>query len=300
MFTSTIIPTIGRESLTRAVESVLNQKFDKDAFEVIVVNDTGAKLPHRPWHDSSRVRILDTNKCERCFARNAGAAIAKGRYLHFLDDDDWLLPGALEAWWVPTQDKTIAWIYGGTHFIDENGQLIAKHKLQYGGNCFSQITSGEWIQLGASLIKSSAFFEIGGFDPDYLMAEDKDLCRRIALYWDFAFTASDIVCFLRDRTTTSTEYEFASYHEIKSRNTVLSQKEAFTRMHSSITDAYWAGKLPRAYLTCVWWNLKKRRLGQAFGKAIRAFYGFVLTSKHITDKKYWNALTKPHINRNIY
>ena len=45
MFCSTIIPTIGRPSLSRAVCSVLDQEFSHDDFEVIVVSDSRKPLP---------------------------------------------------------------------------------------------------------------------------------------------------------------------------------------------------------------------------------------------------------------
>ena len=99
MFCSTVIPTIGRSTLSRAVCSVLQQSFTADEFEVIVVNDSGSPLPDADWQHSDHVRVLHTNRRERSVARNTGAAIAEGRYLHFLDDDDWLLPGALKTFW---------------------------------------------------------------------------------------------------------------------------------------------------------------------------------------------------------
>ena len=94
LFCSTIIPTIGRGTLDRAVESVINQQFDQP-FEVIVVNDSGRPLRPAAWQQAAGVQILDTQQRERSVARNVGAMAAHGRYLHFLDDDDWLLPGAL-------------------------------------------------------------------------------------------------------------------------------------------------------------------------------------------------------------
>src|ERR1035437_3450278 len=99
MFVSVIIPTVDRPSLIRSVNSVLDQEFTEEEFEVIVVNDTGRALTPAPWQSSPRARILDSQKRNRCFARNAGATVAKGRFLIFLDDDDWLLPGAFAAHW---------------------------------------------------------------------------------------------------------------------------------------------------------------------------------------------------------
>ena len=44
VFSSTIIPTVDRPTLGRAVLSVLDQEFAEADFEVIVVNDSGAPL----------------------------------------------------------------------------------------------------------------------------------------------------------------------------------------------------------------------------------------------------------------
>ena len=57
MFCATIIPTIGREKLTRAVESVLSQDLPAE-FEVIVVNDSGRPLAEADWQRDERVRVI--------------------------------------------------------------------------------------------------------------------------------------------------------------------------------------------------------------------------------------------------
>ena len=45
MFSSTVIPTVNRPTLSRTVRSVLDQDFTAGDFEVIVVNDSGQTLP---------------------------------------------------------------------------------------------------------------------------------------------------------------------------------------------------------------------------------------------------------------
>ncbi|XVX19506.1 glycosyltransferase family 2 protein [Actinomycetota bacterium] len=88
---SVIIPTLGRPSLTVAVESALEQDVD---VEVLVVNDSGSPLT--PPVDSPAVRVIDTEgRTGAAHARNVGMAEAKGEFLAFLDDDDVWLPGHL-------------------------------------------------------------------------------------------------------------------------------------------------------------------------------------------------------------
>ena len=76
MFWSTIIPTIGRPTLARAVNTVLAQGFSMADFEIIVVNDAGKPLPPAEWQQAPNVKVVNTERRERSVARNTGAAIA--------------------------------------------------------------------------------------------------------------------------------------------------------------------------------------------------------------------------------
>ncbi|MEN6606717.1 MAG: glycosyltransferase family A protein, partial [Bryobacteraceae bacterium] len=177
MFCSTIIPTVNRPTLARAVCSILEQDFRRDEFEVIVVNDSGLPLAESDWQHSPRVRVIATPRRERCVARNTGAAIASGRYLHFLDDDDLLLPGALEAFWKLAQSAKAAWLFGSWQTIDNSGALIDEFRPALDGNLFALLVAGEGLPLQASIVRSDRFFEAGGFDPspESLGTEDRDL-----------------------------------------------------------------------------------------------------------------------------
>ena len=158
VFCSTVIPTIGRPTLSRAVESVLNQQLSIHDLEVIVVNDSGQPLPEADWQRSPRVQIITTNRHKRSVARNAGAAVAKGPYLHFLDDDDGMLLGALERLWELADTSRAAWLYGAFRLVDNQGKTIAEVFPEETGNCFIQLVSWEWLPLQASIIESKPTF----------------------------------------------------------------------------------------------------------------------------------------------
>lgn len=93
---STVIPTYRRpQYLPRAVESALTCQ--RDSVEVIVVPNG----PDDSWHDSMapwahdpRVRVSPIPEANVSAARNHGMSLAEGKYLRFLDDDDYLLPAA--------------------------------------------------------------------------------------------------------------------------------------------------------------------------------------------------------------
>jgi len=150
VFCSTIIPTVNRPTLPRAVYSVLGQAFSAADFEVIVVNDSGQPMPDTDWQHSERVRVIDTNRRERSVARNTGAAIARGKYLHFLDDDDWLLPGALEAFWrLDKEANDASWLYGSYQTVDNDGNLIEEFHPGITGNIFALLVAGEGIPFNS-------------------------------------------------------------------------------------------------------------------------------------------------------
>lgn len=137
MFCSTIIPTIGRPTLDRAISSVLEQSFVHDDFEIIIVNDSGSPLPRFAWASGDRVSVLNTNRRERSVARNTGAAVATGKYLHFLDDDDWILPNALNAFWEMDRSHSAKWLYGSYNTVDNDGNIIEEIHPRIEGNIFA-------------------------------------------------------------------------------------------------------------------------------------------------------------------
>lgn len=103
---------------------------------------------------------------ERSIARNTGAAVSRGRYLHFLVDDDWLLPEALaELRTLARQSREAAWLYGGLRVVDETGRILGEANSGLNGNCLAQIVGGAWAPLQATLIRTDVFFREGSSIP---------------------------------------------------------------------------------------------------------------------------------------
>ncbi|HJS20105.1 MAG TPA: glycosyltransferase family A protein [Anaerolineales bacterium] len=302
IFFSYIIPTIGRRSLDIAVNSVLKQNFHRAKFEVIVVNDSGQSLPITNWYASPCVRVINTHKSERSFARNSGAAIAHGTYIAFLDDDDWILPGALESFWqLANQYPDAAWLYGGIRIVDEWDKVLGEINSRLTGNCFSQIMGGAWAPLQASIIQSRAFFEIGGFNPLISGTEDEDLCRRIASRGDFANTAEVIACLYRGQTwNTSTNYKRAPEDTKYSRDLIFSEPKSFQRLRSSVDSSYWSGRVLRVYLSTLVWSLRKKRFFTALSRLLYSTALLGLSIKYIFSGDYWAGLSADHVPETLH
>ena len=96
---SVIVPVYNVESyLEQCVESVLSQTCSD--FELLLVNDAstdGSLALAKSFERDPRVRVVDKPHGGLGDTRNYGVRESGGEYLVFLDSDDWVEPGLLEA-----------------------------------------------------------------------------------------------------------------------------------------------------------------------------------------------------------
>jgi glycosyltransferase involved in cell wall biosynthesis len=294
LFCSAIIATIGRPSLSHTVESVLQQSLPNRSFEVVVVNDSGKPLPKADWQALKNVQIISTNQRERSVARNIGAAIAKGKYLHFLDDDDWLSPGAYQSFFQLSQTSNAKWLYGVTQLVDRQHKPLIQLNHHLHGNCFLQAMSGEWIPLQASLIERNTFLRIGGFCPFLTGPEDIDLLRRFLLEEEIAETPNLVAYVIMGGVGSTTDYDQHPQASRQARESILDKSHVFRRMSVSAVNPFWRGRMLRVYLTSAVWNFGHRRF---FGAASRIWSSIITllnAGTAMLTKDFWRAVSKPY------
>lgn len=305
MFISTIIPTIGRPTLSRAVYSVLQQDFCHEECEVVVVNDSGSDLPVEEWQRHAHVRIIATNRLNRSIARNTGASIATGRYFHFLDDDDWMLPGAFETFWETTQSSSAAWLHGAFRMVDNEGERIVDVFPEEKGNCYLNLISWEWLPLQASIVDARVFHKVGGFAMLESLKggfEDIDLTRHIALEHDFMNISKLLAVIRSGDQGSTTNYADMFVQNRQSREKNLDMPGSYRRLFSSVRDnhidqGYWYGKAIHYLLGSAVRNFRSARYSVSMSRMFHAMCGTLAVGKHLFQGDFWKAVTSPHYPR---
>ncbi|MCQ2315226.1 MAG: glycosyltransferase [Bacteroidales bacterium] len=102
MILSIVVPVNNVENyLSKCLDSILNQDIAKDDYEIVVVNDgsTDNSGEIARGYASRYPNIILINQENRGLsgARNSGIMAAQGKYIQFVDSDDYLEPNVLGA-----------------------------------------------------------------------------------------------------------------------------------------------------------------------------------------------------------
>jgi len=287
MICSTIIPTIGRSTLQRAVCSVLDQELGSEEHEVIVVNDSGAPLPPAAWCDDPRVRIVTTNRCERSAARNVGAALAHGTYICFVDDDDYLLPGALWALLHAARAGSCNRTYGGLRCVNDEGRFVREVYPAVEGNIMALLLAGESIAMVGSLVHRKEFIAVGGFDQTLNVREDYDLECRLALVGDVARADSLVACVRVGNGFTSTDWSRMQLATRRAREKLLNDQQLVVRLRAAMADDFIRGRVCRTYAVSAAQHLRDWRPFVALERLVVALY---LAGAHLIALRFWKGV----------
>lgn len=221
---SVVIPAYNASRHLRgAIDSVLLQSHQN--FEIIIVDD-GSKDNTRqvvePYLADARIRYLFKENGGPSPAKNAGARASKGKYLGFLDADDFLAPNALEAMLRAFHLTKAAWLNVGLLKIYRESRTI-RHPIVPCGDLRLAILSDDFITRSPFYLRDE-FFTVGMYDEEFLIREDWDINIRMILagkplavvdepLYQYSCTEGSLTTDNRRRVYTNTEKLLRKHHK---------------------------------------------------------------------------------------
>lgn len=185
---SVIVPCFNQSAYVRqAVSSALEQTFVD--LEVIVVDDGSTDVPAAALGellDDSRLIFIRQENHGVAVARNVAIARSRGRFLHFLDADDWIAPEMLRTLMdVMIRQPSLGMSYCDITHVDAAGLPLDDYSVgmvreQLDGNLLPSLLVGGYFPPVAVLVLREAIDRVGGFDGALGGCCDWDVWSRIA------------------------------------------------------------------------------------------------------------------------
>lgn len=189
---SVIIPAHNcAEYLPQCVDSVLSQTFQD--FEIIIVDDGSTDhtkdLIQNTYAQEKRLKYLYQQNSGPGAARNAGLQLAAGRFIAFLDADDYYHPDNLQMKVdVLGHDLDSGWVFSDCVFVDTEGnkiclssnypdfrkayQHVSRGRNDRKGLFQLLLQEGNFISTPTIMLRKSCLDEIGHFDAEQLLHQD--------------------------------------------------------------------------------------------------------------------------------
>ena len=204
-----VVPTRDRKAqLRNCLEGISRQDVDAHRFEVVIVND-GSPESLASMIECHRDRlalqlVVLPRSVGPAAARSAGAAIARGRFLAFIDDDcvpssHWLAALMRELRRQPNS------LLGGNveNGLPDNPYSAASHQINtYVRQYYERGHANErFFPTNNIALSAERFRELGGFNtsiPSHT-AEDKEFCDRWrSRNYPMAYVPDAVVCHSHD------------------------------------------------------------------------------------------------------
>jgi glycosyltransferase involved in cell wall biosynthesis len=192
---SVVIPTYNRREMVRgALDSVLSQDFGD--LECIVVDDgsedgTGEALAAV---EDGRLRTIRRGHAGIAPTKNAGIALARGKYIAFLDSDDVWLPGKLSAQVGALEaDRGLGMVYGRYRAERDGAVLRSRPEQGPSGWILGRLLRRIVVQTSTVLLRREVVDRIGGYDEALAYADEYEFFLRVARGWRVAFLDRDLV-----------------------------------------------------------------------------------------------------------
>lgn len=184
----------GEPFIAETIESLLAQ--GPCVGEIIVANDgstDGTAEVVRSFGDE-RVKLVEAQRRGLPAGRNAGAEVATGEWLFFIDADDICQPGALDGLLAAAETMPEAGVvYGDYDRIRSDGSRLGRRRHFMGwrrkpsGDVLERIVANNFMVIGIQIVKRSIYERLGGFDETLKVSDDWQFWCKAAAITQFLF-----------------------------------------------------------------------------------------------------------------
>jgi glycosyltransferase involved in cell wall biosynthesis len=190
-FFTIVIPTYNREKyIQETITSVLDQTFDD--FELIIIDNHSEDTTKYKIDSFSDKRInfyQNDKNYERCYSRNRGISLAKGKFILLLDSDDLYEENHLLNWYnfINQRDVKENAFYVSAKKVLQNEQISSQPNIQIKEHPVSYFFQNP-ILPGQVCIPSTLAKQYS-FRSDLLIFEDAALWMELALDYQVIFNS---------------------------------------------------------------------------------------------------------------
>lgn len=172
---SVIIPTFNASGyLPKAIESVMNQTYTN--FEVIIIDDGSTDNTRSIIKESEKVKYFYQENKGLSSARNAGMQKSNGKYLVFLDADDWLENEALMQNYLVIKDRSeIAFVSGNYYLLRAGCNDPEAISVTVNEDHYTRLLQCNYIGMHAAVLFQRWVFDEFRYDETLKACEDYDL-----------------------------------------------------------------------------------------------------------------------------
>ena len=156
---SVIIPVDNTENyVEKAVKSIMDQTLKN--IEIIIINDgstdNSLSVIQKLAYEDDRIQVYSKENQGPSTTRNQGISIAKGKYLYFMDSDDYLEPETLESCFFKCEKNALDFIFFDADILNKEANFDIHINYQR-KDCTNPDILYDGVQLFTLLVENSKY-----------------------------------------------------------------------------------------------------------------------------------------------